>query len=67
MATTTLSPEPPWEIDSSIDVDRVSLDDVKLIFAQAEKRLDETAKIGESIATKTMSMSTRFLARNRSG
>jgi hypothetical protein len=58
MATTILSPKPPWEIDPSIDVDRVSLDDVKLIFAQAEKRLDDTIKIGEGIATKTMSMIT---------
>lgn len=58
MATATLSPEPPWEIDPSIDVDRVSLDDVKLIFAQAEKRLDDTVKTGESIASKTMSMIT---------
>jgi thiosulfate reductase cytochrome b subunit len=36
----------------------VSLDDVKLIFAQAEKRLDDTVKTGESIATKTMTMIT---------
>ena len=58
MASTTLSPEPLWEIDPSIDVDRVSLDDVKLIFAQAEKRLDDTVKTGESIAMKTMTMAT---------
>ena len=58
MATRTLSPEQPLEIDPSIDVDRVSLEDVKLIFAQAEKRLDDTVKIGENIASKTMSMIT---------
>jgi hypothetical protein len=42
----------PWKIDSSIDVNRVSLEDVKLIFGQAEKRLDDTVKTGESIASK---------------
>jgi hypothetical protein len=31
--------KPPWRIDPSIDVNRVSLEDVKLIFSQAEKRL----------------------------
>ncbi len=39
-----------WKIDPSIDVDRVSLEDVKLIFSQAEKRLDDTVRTGESIA-----------------
>jgi hypothetical protein len=47
-----------WKIDPAIDVDRVSLEDVKFIFSQAEKRLDDTVKTGESIASKTMSMFT---------
>ena len=47
-----------WKIDSSIDVNRVTLEDVKFIFTQAEKRLDDTVKTGESIASKTMSMIT---------
>jgi hypothetical protein len=47
-----------WRIDRSIDVDRVTLEDVKFIFSQAEKRLDDTVKTGESIASKTMSMIT---------
>jgi len=47
-----------WKIDSRIDVNRVSLEDVKFIFSQAEKRLDDTVKTGESIASKTMSMIT---------
>jgi hypothetical protein len=46
----------PWQIDPSIDVNMVSLEDVKLIFSQAEKRLDDTIKTGESIASKTMTM-----------
>jgi hypothetical protein len=48
----------PWRIDQSIDVDRVTLEDVKLIFSQSEKRLDDTVKTGENIASKTMSMIT---------
>lgn len=52
------SREVSWKIDRSIDVDRVSLEDVKFIFSQAEKRLDDTVKTGESIASKTMSMIT---------
>ena len=47
-----------WKIDSRIDVNRVSLEDVKFIFSQAGKRLDDTVKTGESIASKTMSMIT---------
>ena len=47
-----------WKIDPAIDVNRVSLEDVKFIFNQAEKRLDDTVKTGESIASKTMSMIT---------
>ena len=47
-----------WKIDPSIDVTRVSLEDVRFVFSQAEKRLDDTAKTGESIASKTMSMMT---------
>jgi hypothetical protein len=58
MVKAALSPKKPWKIDSSIDVDRISLEDVKLIFSQAEKRLDDTVKTGESIASKTMSMIT---------
>lgn len=54
----TLPVQKIWKIDSSIDVDRVSLEDVKFIFSQAEKRLDDTVKTGESIAAKTMSMIT---------
>ncbi len=52
------TPSPAWKIDSSIDVSRVSLDDVKLVFAQGEKRLDDTVKTGEGIAGKTMSLVT---------
>jgi hypothetical protein len=37
-------------------VNVVSLEDVKLIFSQAEKRLDDTVKTGESIASKTMTV-----------
>jgi len=58
MAKSTLSSKPPWKIDSTIDVDRISLDDVKFIFTQAEKRLDDTVKTGESIASRTMAMVT---------
>jgi hypothetical protein len=58
MNKTSTQQEQPWKIDPSIDVDRVSLEDVKLIFSQAEKRLDDTVKTGESIASKTMSMIT---------
>jgi hypothetical protein len=47
-----------WKIDPSIDVNRVTLEDVKFIFSQAEKRLDDTVKTGESIASKTMSIFT---------
>ena len=47
-----------WKIDPAIDINRVSLEDVKFIFNQAEKRLDDTVKTGESIASKTMSMIT---------
>ena len=58
MGAVALPSKPVWKIDPSIDVDRVSLDDVKLIFSQAEKRLDDTVKTGENIASKTMSMIT---------
>lgn len=47
-----------WRIDPAIDIERMSLDDLKLFFSQAEKRLDDTVKTGESIASKTMSMLT---------
>jgi len=52
------STEMPWSIDQSIHVDKVSMDELKLIFGQAEKRLDDTVRQGESIASKTMSMIT---------
>jgi hypothetical protein len=48
--------KPPWKIDPSIDVNRVSLEAVILIFSQAEKRLADTIKRGESIESKTMTM-----------
>ena len=51
-------PEMAWTIDQSINIDRLSMDELKLIFSQAEKRLDDTIKQGESIAAKTMSMIT---------
>jgi len=60
MAKPTLSSKPPWKIDSSIDVDRISPEDVKFIFTQAEKRLGDTVKTGEDIASKTMSIITLF-------
>lgn len=51
-------PETAWKIDQSINIDQISMEEIKLIFSQAEKRLDDTAKQGESIASKTMSMIT---------
>lgn len=51
-------PEMAWTIDQSINVDRLSMDELKLIFSQAEKLLNDTVKEGESIASKTMSMIT---------
>jgi hypothetical protein len=47
-----------WTINQSINVDRLSMDELKLIFNQAEKHLDDTVKQGENIASKTMSMIT---------
>ncbi|HVU55980.1 MAG TPA: hypothetical protein VHD83_13040 [Puia sp.] len=47
-----------WKIDPAIDVNRISLEDVKLVFAQAEKRLDDTVKTGETISARTMSLMT---------
>ena len=58
MRSFTQSPELPWSIDQSIDVDRVSMEELKLIFNQAEKRLDSTTKEGENIASRTMSIIT---------
>jgi hypothetical protein len=58
MSRAAQPPEMAWTIDQSINVDRLSMDELKLIFNQAEKRLDETVKRGESIASKTMSMIT---------
>ncbi|HEX3934302.1 MAG TPA: hypothetical protein VHW43_06455 [Puia sp.] len=51
-------PDMPWTIDRSINVDRISIDELKLIFNQAEKRLDDTIRQGEGIASKTMSIVT---------
>jgi hypothetical protein len=58
MSRVAQPPEMAWRIDQSINVDRLSMDELKLIFSQAEKRLDDTVKEGESIASKTMSMVT---------
>ena len=58
MSRAAQPPEMAWTIDQSINVDRLSMDELKLIFSQAEKRLDDTVKQGESIASKTMSMIT---------
>jgi hypothetical protein len=58
MSRTAQLAETDWTIDQSINVDRLSVDELKLIFSQAEKRLDDTVKQGESIASKTMSMIT---------
>jgi|GEM_PF-1304422 len=58
MAGKSISPGKPWKIDPAIDINRVSIDDVKLVFAQAEKRLDDTVKTGELIAGKTMTLMT---------
>lgn len=58
MSRVAQSPEMAWTIDQSINIDRLSMDELKLIFNQAEKRLDDTIKQGESIASKTMSMIT---------
>jgi hypothetical protein len=58
MAKAVLSEDTDWKIDPAIDVNRVSVEDVKLIFAQAEKKLDDSAKTVESLASKTMSMIT---------
>jgi hypothetical protein len=33
---------PAWKIDPSMDVKRVTVEDVQLVFGQAEKRLDDT-------------------------
>jgi hypothetical protein len=56
MTTNPKPKKPPWKIDPSIDVTRVSLEDVKLIFSQAEKRLADTVRLGQSIESKTMTM-----------
>jgi hypothetical protein len=58
MAKAILPEDADWKIDPAIDVNRVSMEDVKLIFAQAEKKLDDSAKTVESFASKTMSMIT---------
>jgi hypothetical protein len=48
--------KPPWRIDPSIEINRVSLEDAKLIFSQAEKKLAETVRTRESIESKTMTV-----------
>jgi len=48
----------PWSIDQSLNIDRVSMEELKLIFNQAEKRLDSTTKEGENIASRTTTMVT---------
>jgi len=58
MAHEPTAPRQPWKIDPAIDINRVSIEDVKLVFAQAEKRLDDTVKTGELIAGKTMTLMT---------
>ena len=52
------TPEMPWSIDQSLNIDRVSMEELKLIFNQAEKRLDSTTKEGENIASRTMAVIT---------
>lgn len=47
-----------WRIDPTIDPNRVGLEEVKFIFAQAEKRLDDTIKEWESLNSRTISMIT---------
>ena len=46
-----------WKIELSNDCN-VTLDDVKFIYSQAEKRLDDTIKTGETIASKTTTILT---------
>jgi hypothetical protein len=58
MNRVTYLPKMAWTIDQSINIDRLSMDELKLIFNQAEKLLNDTVKEGESIASKTMSMIT---------
>ena len=58
MSRIASAPQMPWTIDQSIEIDDISLDEMKLIFSQAEKRLDGTIKEGEGIASKSMSMIT---------
>jgi hypothetical protein len=50
--------ETTWTIGESLNIDRVSMEELKLIFNQAEKRLDNTVKEAESIASRTMSIVT---------
>ena len=58
MSSLAYSPEMPWSIDQSLNIDRISMEELKLIFSQAEKRLDSTTKKGENIASRTMSIIT---------
>lgn len=58
MSKLPIPPKTRWKIDPFIDVDRISLDDVKLVFAQAEKRLDDTVKTVELLASRTMTLMT---------
>lgn len=62
MARGPIASKQLWKIDPTIDVNRVSIEDVKLVFAQAEKRLDDTIKTGELIAGKTMTLMTLMQA-----
>lgn len=43
MTSLTHSLEMPWSIDQSLNIDRVSMEELKLIFNQAEKRLDDAS------------------------
>lgn len=61
MSKISASLQPPWKIDPAIDIGKISVEDIKLVFAQAEKRLDDTVKTGELIASKTMTLIT-FMA-----
>ena len=58
MSSFAQPPEMPWSIDQSLNIDRVSMEELKLIFNQAEKRLDSTTKEGENIASRTTTMVT---------
>lgn len=50
-----------WKIQLSNE-SNVTIDDVRFIFSQAEKRLDDTIKTGETIASKTTTILTVMIA-----